>query len=210
MLKANQVSHMQSIISTKINRGVALVQLREKVSRIIDESNKLQEYSVDIAEEKVSSWLTDLNSAIAAMQSEATSVASIDDVAATVTEISEFIPTETVSITQTVTEVITEAVTETVEAVTEIQTDVDGNEVEIVVSPATENIITPAVTEDKEVVDTTAVGRILGQDTGSNTKGTTLTADIITALFDGGVTELSVQVVATDSSLAGETEAPEV
>ena len=108
------------------------------------------------------------------------------------------------------TEVITEAVTETVEAVTEIQTDVDGNEVEIVVSPATENIITPAVTEDKEVVDTTAVGRILGQDTGSNTKGTTLTADIITALFDGGVTELSVQVVATDSSLAGETEAPEV
>ena len=76
MLNANQVSHMQSIISTKVNRGVALVQLREKVSRIIDESNKLQEYSVDIAEDKVSSWLTDLNSAIAAMQGEATAVAS--------------------------------------------------------------------------------------------------------------------------------------
>jgi hypothetical protein len=210
MLNASQISHMQSIISSKVNRGVALVKLREKVSRIIDESNKLQEYSVDIAEEKVSSWLTDLNSAIAAMQSEATSVASIEDVATTVTEISEFIPTETVSITQIVTEVVTEAVTETVEAVTETQTDVDGNEVEIVVTPATENVITPAVTEDKTVVDTTATGRILGQDTGSNTKGTTLTANIITALFDEGVTEILVQIIETDSSLAGETEAPEV
>ena len=54
------------------------------------------------------------------------------------------------------------------------------------------------------------MGRILGQDTGSNTKGTTLTADIITALFADGVTDVSVQIVATDSSLAGETEAPEV
>ena len=209
-LNSNQVGYLQSILAEKVNRGVALVKLRESVASANEKLAVLQSYNVDIDCPNVEAILSDVNSAVEAMQAEANSISVISDIAATAIEVETYVPTELVSISQPELVEITPAETETIAATEEVPAhlatvqrvvfDDQGNETtteveEIIPTvpavPEHTIIVTEAVVEEQNVISLNAVGR-------KDANGVVLTEDAIQALFDDGETSVIVQIEEVD------------
>ena len=88
VLDQNKLARLDSGLRAKVNAGVQLVSLREKVNRILDEAGRLAEYEIDVPDEKVSAWLEDVNVSVASMIAEASAIEAFE-VADELTAISE-------------------------------------------------------------------------------------------------------------------------
>ena len=88
VLDQYKLARLNSGLRAKVNAGVQLVSLREKVSRILDEASRLAEYEIDVPDDKVTAWLEDVNSSVANMTSEASGIEAFE-VADELTAISE-------------------------------------------------------------------------------------------------------------------------
>ena len=196
-MNSDQVSNLSQVLNNKANELGNIYQLRDKVNFIVDEANKLRQYSIDITDEIVTGWVNDLNSAIEEIKNNASGI-DLFEVSDQVDKLQNFIRIESVLITKQVEVTLQEEVTETVEATTRMETDVEGNQVEVIDQPAGERVVTPARTEMQTVADLDNVGRILGADVGDYTAGTTLTEELLNELVGAGTTELELQVILSD------------
>ena len=70
VLDQYKLARLDSSLRAKVNAGVQLVSLREKVNRILDEASRLAEYEIDVPDEKITAWLEDVNTSVASMISE--------------------------------------------------------------------------------------------------------------------------------------------
>jgi len=70
VLDQYKLARLNSSLRAKVNAGVQLVSLREKVSRILDEAGRLAEYEIDVPDDRITAWLEDVNTSVASMISE--------------------------------------------------------------------------------------------------------------------------------------------
>ena len=88
VLDQYKLARLNSGLRAKVNAGVQLVSLREKVSRILDEASRLAEYEIDVPDDKVTAWLEEVNSSVTSMRSESIAIVEFE-VADELTAISE-------------------------------------------------------------------------------------------------------------------------
>lgn len=88
VLDQYKLARLNSSLRAKVNAGVQLVSLREKVNRILDEASRLAEYEIDVPDDRITAWLEDVNSSVTSMRSESIGIVEFE-VADELTAISE-------------------------------------------------------------------------------------------------------------------------
>tara|TARA_Y100000593_G_scaffold93907_1_gene190551 strand:+ start:13912 stop:14331 length:420 start_codon:yes stop_codon:yes gene_type:complete len=75
-----KIGYMRNLLEGKVNHGYEVSLLRTKISSIIGELEKLQEYDIDVPDEKLAAMFASVNDKITSMKEEASNISHFDDV----------------------------------------------------------------------------------------------------------------------------------
>ena len=86
-----KIGYMRNLLEGKVNHGYEVSLLRTKISSIIGELEKLQEYDIDVPDEKLAAMFASVNDKITSMKEESSNISHFDDVNEEVIKLKEVV-----------------------------------------------------------------------------------------------------------------------
>ena len=86
-----KIGYMRNLLEGKVNHGYEVSLLRTRINSIIGELEKLQEYDIDVPDDKLAAMFASVNDKITSMKEESSNISHFDDVNEEVIKLKEVV-----------------------------------------------------------------------------------------------------------------------